>query len=84
MHMNKIYKSKKQNAKQKSKVTAMILCTVGFLGLAGLHRIYVGKRASGILFFVTLGFLGIGTMFDLICIVFDEFRDSDRRKLTVE
>ena len=84
MHMNKIYKSKKQNAKQKSKVTAMILCTVGFLGLAGLHRIYVGKRASGILFFVTLGFLGIGTMFDLICIVFDKFRDSDKRKLTVE
>lgn len=84
MYMNKNYKSKNGNAKQKNKITAMILCTLGFLGFAGLHRIYAGKKISGILFFVTLGFLGLGTMFDLICIVFDKFSDSENRKLTVE
>lgn len=58
MYMNENYENKTGNTKQKNKITAMILCT--------------------------LGFLGIGTMFDLICIVFDKFSDSENRKLTVE
>ena len=41
-----------------------LLCG-SFLGFAGLHRIYMGKYATGILWFLTWGLGGIGTFFDL-------------------
>ena len=62
--------------KKKSKTTALILCLVGFLGIAGLHRMYVGKVGSGILHLFTYGICGIGTVIDLISILSGGFRDS--------
>ncbi|MEI6805871.1 MAG: TM2 domain-containing protein [Myxococcaceae bacterium] len=41
------------------------LCLVSFLGPAGLHRFYLGKPVSGVLYFCTWGFAGLGTLFDL-------------------
>ncbi|MCA2960278.1 MAG: TM2 domain-containing protein [Silvanigrellales bacterium] len=35
-----------------------------FLGVFGLHRFYLGKVATGILYLCTLGFFGIGVIFD--------------------
>ena len=61
---------------RKSKTTALILCLVGFLGIAGLHRMYVGKIGSGILHLFTYGICGIGTVIDLISILSGGFRDS--------
>ncbi len=61
---------------RKSKTTALILCLVGFLGIAGLHRMYVGKVGSGILHLFTYGICGIGTVIDLISILSGGFRDS--------
>ena len=61
---------------RKSKTVALILCLVGFLGLGGLHRMYVGKVGSGILHFLTCGICGIGTIIDLISILSGGFRDS--------
>lgn len=40
----------------------------GFMGLAGLHRLYNGKIASGLLWFFTLGLFGIGQFVDLLLI----------------
>ena len=37
-----------------------------FLGFAGVHRIYLGKYATGILWWLTLGLGGIGTFVDLL------------------
>lgn len=34
-------------------------------GFLGAHRFYYGKRASGLLYFFTLGLLGIGWIVDL-------------------
>ena len=49
----------------KSKAVAYILCFIGFFGFAGLHRFYLGKVGTGILWFLTAGFLFIGTIVDL-------------------
>ena len=41
---------------------AWILLT--FLGLFGIHRFYLGKWGTGILYLVTLGLFGIGLIYD--------------------
>ncbi len=41
---------------------AWILLT--FLGLFGLHRFYLGKWGTGILYLLTLGIFGIGLIYD--------------------
>ena len=41
---------------------AWILLT--FLGVFGIHRFYLGKWGTGILYLLTLGLLGIGIIYD--------------------
>ncbi len=41
---------------------AWILLT--FLGFLGIHRMYMGKWISGIIYLLTLGLLGIGYIYD--------------------
>ena len=62
--------------KRKKKIVALILCALGFFGLAGLHRMYVGKVGTGCLHLFTYGFFFIGTIFDIISILSGGFRDS--------
>ena len=35
-----------------------------FFGCAGLHRFYLGKPVSGLFYFFTFGFFGLGTLYD--------------------
>ena len=35
-----------------------------FLGLLGIHRMYLGKWLSGILYALTGGLLGVGVLYD--------------------
>ncbi len=65
----------------KSKIMALVLCCLGFIGLAGLHRMYVGKVGTGVLFLITGGWCCVGTIIDLISILSGGFRDSFGRPL---
>jgi TM2 domain-containing membrane protein YozV len=45
------------------------LCWLACLfGFCGIHRFYVGKPISGVIWFFTLGLLGIGQFVDLFLI----------------
>lgn len=44
---------------------AIVLALLGLLGVAGLHRLYVGRTLSGIAMLLTIGGLGIWTLVDL-------------------
>lgn len=43
---------------------AWILLT--FLGFLGVHRMYIGKWISGIIYLLTGGILGLGVLFDFL------------------
>lgn len=42
------------------------LAIIGLFGVAGIHRFYMGKPVTGLLWLLTGGLFGIGTIFDLI------------------
>ena len=50
---------------RKDKNTTLILCILGLIGLGGIHRFYLGKIGTGILYFLTTGLFYIGTIYDL-------------------
>jgi len=58
----------------KSKTTALLLCI--FLGGLGVHRFYVGKIGTGIVWLLTGGVFGIGWLVDIIMIAVDKFKDK--------
>ena len=46
-----------------------------------VHRFYVGKIGTGILYWLTAGGLGIWYIVDIVMILFDKFTDKEGRKL---
>lgn len=49
---------------EKSKVTAALLCF--FFGALGIHRFYVGKVGTGLLYLFTAGLAGFGAIIDFL------------------
>lgn len=62
-----------------NRLAALLLCVL--FGFFGLHRFYVGKVGTGVIWLLTLGFLGVGQVFDLVLIATGEFRDIDDRRV---
>ncbi|MDR3239227.1 MAG: TM2 domain-containing protein [Clostridiales bacterium] len=63
----------------KSRLAAVMLCL--FLGYLGIHRFYVGKIGTGLIWFFTGGFFGVGWLLDLLFILLGFFRDKAGRPL---
>lgn len=47
---------------------AYILWAFGLMGFCGIHRFYSGKITSGLVYFLTFGFFGVGQFVDLFLI----------------
>jgi TM2 domain-containing membrane protein YozV len=52
--------------KRKEQQTMLILTVIGFFGVAGIQRFVTGEIGMGILYLLTAGLCGIGTIVDLI------------------
>ncbi len=59
---------------EKNKLTVLLLCI--FLGGLGIHRFYVGKIGTGIIWLLTGGVFGIGWIVDIVLIAVDKFTDK--------
>ncbi|HEX6887637.1 MAG TPA: TM2 domain-containing protein [Candidatus Nanopelagicales bacterium] len=66
-------------ASPKSRLAAVLLMVL--IGL-GLHRFYVGKIGTGILFLITLGGLGIWALIDFVMLLVGSFTDKQGRVLS--
>ena len=60
---------------KKDWTTALLLSII--LGGLGIHRFYVGKTGTGVLWLLTGGLFGIGALVDLMKIVCGNFTDSE-------
>lgn len=64
---------------EKSWIGTLLLCL--FLGILGVHRFYVGKVGTGLLYLFTGGLFGIGMLVDFIMICTMSFRDRDGNRI---
>jgi len=65
----------------RKRVWALLLAAIGFVGFGGLHRFYVGKVGTGILWMLTGGMFYFGTIIDMVMIASGEFTDCDKKKV---
>lgn len=57
-----------------NRLAALLLCVL--VGALGIHRFYVGKVGTGILWLCTAGVFGIGVLVDLVMICTGGFTDG--------
>jgi TM2 domain-containing membrane protein YozV len=56
-----IYRSKRKDPQ-----LILILCLLGLVGVAGIHRFIIGHIGMGILYFFTAGLCFVGTIIDAV------------------
>lgn len=66
---------------RKNRLATMLLALLLPLGICGIHRMYTGDYAIGIIQFLTLGGCGVWQLVDIIQIASNNYRDSRGRKL---
>jgi len=69
-------------SKRKSTQDMLLLCILGFFGLAGMHRMAMGQVGLGLVYFFTCGLFWIGTFVDLLSIY--KLTNEHNRKMAFE
>lgn len=64
----------------RSLTVSYLLAALGFLGVSGVHRFYLGKPITGIIWFLTGGLFMLGTIYDLITME-SQVREANRYAL---
>jgi TM2 domain-containing membrane protein YozV len=59
---------------RKSWMVTLLLCI--FLGFLGVHRFYVGKVGTGVIWLFTLGCYGVAWIIDIVMIITGKFTDK--------
>ena len=59
---------------KKERIIAFLLCF--FVGGLGIHRFYAGRIKTGILYLLTGGVFGIGTLIDCVLILMGKFKNK--------
>jgi serine/threonine protein kinase len=67
-----------------NRLMALLLAVIGpMFGFAGLHRFYVGKIGTGIIWLCTWGLAGIGQLIDIVLIAVGQFKDRNELPLVL-
>lgn len=66
---------------EKSRLVALLLCI--FLGCFGVHRFYLGKSGTGVIWLLTAGCFGIGCIIDIIFIACGYMKDKQELPVVV-
>ncbi len=66
-------------ASDKNRLTALLLCVL--IGWLGAHRFYIDKAGTGLLFLCTLGFLGVGVIYDAVMLATGELKDGEGKRI---
>ncbi len=82
IHVEVVTNEQTSEVSSYSRGMALILAFVACFGVSGIHRFYVGKIGTGILWLLTGGCFGIGTLIDIIMIASGSFTDIDGKCLT--
>ncbi|MCR9159913.1 MAG: TM2 domain-containing protein [Nannocystaceae bacterium] len=64
----------------RSLTVSYLLAALGFLGVSGVHRFYLGKPVTGVIWFLTGGLFMLGTIYDLITME-SQVREANRYAL---
>jgi serine/threonine protein kinase/TM2 domain-containing membrane protein YozV len=80
---SRIYEQVPQQTSPYKRIWALLFSGGMFLGIFGIHRFYVGKIGTGILWLLTFGLFGIGQIVDIIMIFVGQFKDCHGRRVTI-
>ena len=62
---------------------ALLLLLLGFVGLNGMQRFYLGRVWTGMLQLVTLGGLGLWQLADAVLLALEVMHDGDGKRVNM-